>query len=70
MFRRDIYNNLFRFSVAICLLVCPNSINGINAARELMIEFVTGAAEIYGPAFIVFNVHALLHLPDDAKRLW
>ena len=65
---RDIYNNFLMFSVAMCLLVCPKSSNDIKIARELLVQFVTDVAKLYGADFMVFNVHALLHLPNDAER--
>jgi hypothetical protein len=36
-------------------------------ARELITHFVQGCEAIYGNTFVVYNVHNLLHLPDDVE---
>jgi hypothetical protein len=36
-------------------------------ARELITHFVQRCEAIYGNTFVVYNVHNLLHLPDDAE---
>jgi hypothetical protein len=37
----------------------------LQYARELIAHFVHGCEAIYGNTFVVYNVHTLLHLPDD-----
>ena len=36
-------------------------------SKELLSRFVKNAAHFYGPYFIVYNVHNLIHLPDDVN---
>ena len=35
-------------------------------AKELLTYFVYNSSDIYSEAFVVYNVHCLIHLPDDA----
>lgn len=44
---------------------CADS-NWNNFARELLTRFVKKASEMYGHEFVTYNVHSLIHLPDDA----
>jgi hypothetical protein len=40
----------------------------VEYARQLMICFVTRSAELYGNAFVVYNVHNLIHVADDVLK--
>ncbi|KAG8175607.1 hypothetical protein JTE90_019419 [Oedothorax gibbosus] len=37
-------------------------------ADELMLYFVANASVFYGGEFMVYNVHSLIHLADDARK--
>lgn len=36
-----------------------------NNARQCLLQFVKQSIELYGPEFVIYNVHSLIHLPDD-----
>ncbi|KAF9742723.1 hypothetical protein NGRA_3609, partial [Nosema granulosis] len=36
--------------------------------RQLLVNFVTGAQYLYGAGFVSYNVHSLIHLPDDYMK--
>lgn len=36
-----------------------------NSARQCLYEFVNQSIELYGPEFVIYNVHSLIHVPDD-----
>lgn len=40
----------------------------MNVAKYCFQRFVLGCSDIFGPEFVVYNVHSLLHLIDDVKR--
>lgn len=65
--RDDLYDNFMTLSVAISILVSPQLVASYaNYAKELLIHFVHQARNLYGDEFLVYNVHSLLHLGDDA----
>jgi hypothetical protein len=55
-------------SVAIRLLVSRSlCAYYCNYAQQLLIAFVQQVEQLYGVEFLVYNVHSLIHIPDDAK---
>ena len=63
-----IYNNFLLLFSAISILVCPRlSSNYAEYAKTLLKTFVNHYADIYGKDLVVYNVHGLIHLPDDVK---
>ena len=65
----DMYSNFLDFSVAIRLLLSPNLVEQNLAYTEQLIKyFVASFAKLYGKNQLVYNVHSLIHLPDDARR--
>lgn len=66
--RKDIYQHFMVLSVAMAILISPRLIaNHSQYAHELLVYFVSKSAELYGQEFLVYNVHALIHLTSDAK---
>jgi hypothetical protein len=65
----DIYKNFLLYNVALSILVDPQLCHEYHQyAKELLELFVEQAVQIYGPGFIVYNVHNLVHLADDVAR--
>lgn len=63
------YDHFMLLHTAISLLCSPSVEEEIvDFARELIKQFITGMKSLYGPHHIVFNVHALLHIPDDVLK--
>ena len=54
-------------SILLSPTLCSNSDN-CDYVEKLMELFVTSYAEIYGEKNLVYNIHSLIHLPDDARK--
>jgi hypothetical protein len=57
-------------SVAIRILASDTlSVNSEyrSFAHKLLLHFVSGSAAIYGPEFMVYNVHSLVHIADEVE---
>lgn len=49
--------------------VYSNILNNVgNLCRDILQEFVKNAIHLYGPTFAVYNVHSIIHMPDDYIR--
>lgn len=67
--RPDLYDNFMTLSVALSILVSPKlSENHRDYAHKLLEHFVTQARNLYGKEFLVYDVHAMLHLADEVKE--
>jgi hypothetical protein len=65
---RPMYDNFLLFSVAISILADPVlSVSSADYAEELLQTFVKHFGRLYGESKIVYNVHNLIHLPDDVR---
>ena len=65
---RQVMNHFMLLSVGISLLAHPDLYLSCNEyAHELLKSFIAQSASIYGPEFVVYNVHGLQHLAADAK---
>ena len=65
-----VYNNFLLLSVGIHLLL-NNHFNipeYIDYAEQLLVSFVKHYAELYGSNMVVYNVHNVIHLADDARK--
>jgi hypothetical protein len=64
------YDHFMLLHAAMVILLSKNASNveWNGLSRRLITRFVIDSREIYGPEFLVYNVHGLLHLPDDALR--
>lgn len=58
---------VLRYAITILLVENLNLLHN-HYALELLKFFVTNAAKIYGKEFLIYNSHALIHLPIDAKH--
>lgn len=64
---QELYNHFLVLSVAICILVSPKLTQQHSQyARELLKYFVNKNCDLYGRAFLVYNMHSLLHLAKNA----
>ena len=63
----DKYNHFILLSVSIRILLSENN-EWYDYARELLRTFVSHMSSLYVPEFMVYNVHSLIHLADDAKK--
>ena len=64
-----LYKNFMLLSVAIRILLHETMCKEYNHyAKDLLHKFVKHFAKVYGPDMVVYNVHNLIHLPDDAMR--
>jgi len=65
----DLYANFLDLSVAVRLLLCHSScIRYADFAENLLKYFVSCFCKLYGKNQLVYNVHSLIHLADDAKQ--
>lgn len=64
----EMYNNFMLLSVAISILANPRLCSALNAfVKRLLVSFVEHFSKLYGPEFVVYNIHGLIHLSDDVK---
>ena len=64
-----LYKNFMLLSIAIRILLHDTMCKTYNQyAKELLHNFVEHFAKIYGSDMVVYNVHNLIHLPDDAMK--
>jgi len=67
---RDLYENFLQLSVAISILCSPVlSMQLCDYTKELLKTCVENMKVLYGEYMIVYNVHSLVHLPDDVRKL-
>ena len=67
---KQVYEHFLSLSVAISILVDSNTDRRnsyLQYARELIAHFVCRCTSLYGDTFVVYNVHSLIHLPDDVQ---
>ena len=63
------YTNFLALSVACMILISPAFVDRhVAYAKQLMRYFVETARDVYGAHFLVYNVHMMLHVADDAVR--
>lgn len=65
---QELFDHFITLSIAASILMSPNLVQlHLNYAKELLKYFVEKASQLYGEEFIVYNVHSLVHLADDAE---
>lgn len=63
------YEHLIGLNIACSILVDESLLpHYLDLAEALLKSFANGCIHLYGSAFMVYNVHAMLHLPLVAKR--
>ena len=67
----QIYDHFLLLHCGIRILCCPQLVKNpanVQFARTLLVNFVTSSKSLYGEAFLVYNVHNLIHLADEVLR--
>lgn len=65
------YKNFLLLTVALRILLTPALCDVdtmIDYAQQLLVSFVEHFGKLYGQDMIVYNVHNLIHLADDARK--
>lgn len=63
----QLYDHFMAFSVALSLLLCPTlAVDHNSYSHELMKYFVKKTKELYGDHFLVYNIHSMVHLSEEA----
>ena len=68
----EVYQHFILLHVAIRILSCKRSVEeeaNIDYAHSLLTLFIQKSVSIYGDQFLSYNVHNLIHLGDECKRL-
>jgi len=61
------YHHFLLLSISIRILLSDNR-NWYDYARKLLKQFVLEIPDLYASEFLVYNVHSLVHLADDAEK--
>ena len=67
----EIYKTSLSLTVGLSILLNSNSHirNGyLSYARRLLEYFVLQCHDVFGPHFVVYNVHNVIHLADDVEN--
>lgn len=64
-----LYNHFLCLHLAMKILVSVKlCFHYNNYSKQLLRNFASESRKLYGPEFVVYNVHGLIHLPDDVLR--
>ena len=69
--RKDLYDHFMTLCVSVGILLSPKLVQNreyVNYSHGLLTYFVEEGHNLYSPSFMVYNVHGLVHLADDAKE--
>ena len=65
----QLFKNFLLLSVGIRILLCPDLTEAMcSFADALLVAFVEHFSQIYGSDQVVYNVHTLVHLANDARQ--
>lgn len=64
---KDKYDHFLLLSLA-TRIVLSDKVKWYNYAKELFRAFVSQAKDLYSSEFLVYNVHSLIHIADDAMK--
>lgn len=67
---KSIFEHFMLFHYAISVLVSPFHIKniGVDIPQECLKMFVLHCINIYGPQFMIYNIHIMCHLTEDVRR--
>lgn len=67
--KEDYYEHYLLFHTSMRILASPNpSEYLLEIADKSLKLFVSSAEELYGPSFLSYNVHCLVHLTEDVRQ--
>lgn len=66
--RIEYYKHFLKLHAAITILCREDLQHRIDDADAMLREFVAESKVLYGPEFVVYNVHNLLHLANDCRK--
>lgn len=64
----NIYKNFLLLSVSINLLSVYRDPQNVQVAKKYLTAFIKHFEKLYGSRHLVYNLHNLVHLPDDVSR--
>lgn len=67
----EVYKTSLSLTIGLSILLNSNSHirNGyLSYARRLLEYFVHQCHDVFGPHFVVYNVHNIIHIPDDVEN--
>ena len=62
---QEVYDNFLLLVASMHILASPRLSSFTDHAKELLVSFVEHFGKLYGATYLTYNVHALIHLPDD-----
>jgi len=65
---QEIYLHFLTLHVALTILLNENAEKRnklLDYSRALLSWFISSSPKVFGETFVTYNVHSLLHLPDD-----
>lgn len=66
---RQMYRNFLQLHAAIFMLCDQHHVSShLQRSKEILMSFVDSCKTCYGLEFLSFNVHSLIHLPNDCER--
>jgi hypothetical protein len=69
--REEVVEHFLCLHVAMRILISDELVANLDhrrLAQQLLIDFVKNSHVLYGQEFLVYNVHSLIHLCDEAKE--
>ena len=68
MLHKNVYNHFLMLSMSVYILCSREFLEKYgNFVKKILTEFVVYAPKLYGPEFVTYNVHGLVHLADHAN---
>jgi len=66
---QPVYDNFLIFNIIMRILSCSKTVNSQNEYAELLAKhFLSTFCFVYGRGNVSYNVHSIIHLPQDAKK--
>jgi len=66
---KPVYDNFLIFNIIMRILSCTKTVNSQNEYAEVLAKhFLSTFCFVYGQGNVSYNVHSIIHLPQDAKK--